>query len=120
MEEVKKLAKFIAFEVGLQIPCCFYSLKAAEGLVWASPAAFGEDIPCSGAVERMPDFGGAFAPGSCSYVYHNSPEAPSGLGDWLPEREERDCRGSGVWRQGAQFHWGAPLGSGIRGIHRWV
>jgi len=47
------------------------------------------------------------------------PEAPGGFGDWFSQREERHCRGSGIWRQGAQFHRGAPLGSGVPGIHSW-
>lgn len=93
--------------------------KASESIVWVSAAPFREDFPCAGPAERMPDFGRAFSSGSCSYVYRDSPEASGGLGDWIPERKERHRGGSGVWRQGAQFHRGAPLGLGIRGIHCW-
>ena len=50
--------------MGLQIPYWLYPQKGAEGLVWASPASFRGDFPCSGTAERVSDFGRAFASGS--------------------------------------------------------
>jgi len=63
-------------KVGLQIPCCFYSAKGGGRLIWTSPAPFREDFSCLGPADKVSDFGRAFASGSCSYVYRDSPKHP--------------------------------------------
>jgi hypothetical protein len=111
VEEMAATGKYsFNFEGGLDnwLKCA----KATEGLVWASSTPFREKFPCVDALERMSDIGRAFAFGSCAYVYGQSSEIPGGFGDWFSQAEGRHRRGSGVWRQGSQFHRGTPLGPG--------
>ena len=44
----------------------------------------------------MSNIGRAFAFGSCSYVYRDSPEAPGSFGDWFSQGEERHRREANV------------------------
>lgn len=60
-----------------------YPPKAAEGLVWVSPASIRRYFICPGTAERVPDFRRRFAPGSFSYVYRDSAETPGRFGDWF-------------------------------------
>src|SRR5215813_4147473 len=100
----KQSSELGAFSMGLQVSCCVCPQTATAAIVWPDPATVGSDLPCVSPPERVSDRRGAGDARSRPYVYRYSAQVCGGAGNWVPERQERDCHCAAVWRQGAQLH----------------
>src|SRR5215831_409205 len=113
---VRRLSKPSPLQVGLQVPCRIRAQTTAEGDLREHPPATGAGFPRSGKAEGMPDRGGTPDAGPRAYVHCDFAEAPSGFGDWLLEREKRDCHRT-AFRKGEALLRRTLLGSRLRGVH---
>src|SRR3984893_5048676 len=69
----------------------FVPQTTAQSDFRAKASAFGGDFPRPGPAEGVPDHRRASDAGPRAHVHRHSAQAPGGLGDRVPEREERDC-----------------------------
>ena len=74
--------------MGLQISCGVRAQAAAESNLRTDTAPSGIDFPWAGEAKGMPDSGRAFDARPRTYVHCDSTQAPSRIGDRVPEREE--------------------------------
>ena len=85
--------------MGLQVPRSFRAQTAAEGDFRAGAPTTGCDLPRTGPAKGVPDYRGSFDARPCAYVYRNSPKTPRGIGDRVPQGEERHCHCPTVWQR---------------------
>jgi len=83
------LSKLVAFEVELQIPRSLCAQTAAEDAVWEHQDEAGTDLSRVGSAEGMSDRRRTLVFGSRAYVHRDTTEACGGLGDRIPQGEER-------------------------------
>ena len=71
------------FEMELQIPYRVRAQAATPGAVGSPAPPIGSYLPRSGATKGVSDCGRALDAGPRAYVHRDSPQAPSGVGDWI-------------------------------------
>src|SRR5215813_673609 len=112
-----RLSTFTAHTLVVQISRGLYSEISTQGIVCRATQGLGRGLSGTSPAESLSGGGRTSVPRSCPHAVEHSAQVCGGRHRGVSEGEERDSHRSDVSRQGAQFHGGEFLGTGL--FRRW-